>query len=121
MKHFFNTTTPGHTQVQQRPLEDKVAAIYRFQRLVLVKDLRRFLGMLNFYRWFIPHAASIQPPLHTVLAGPKIKGSQSVVWTPTMVQAFEDCKASLSRATLLAHRDPSAPLALFTDASDTAL
>ena len=38
-----------------------------------------------------------------------------------MVQAFEDCKASLSRATLLSHLDPSATLALFTDASDIAL
>ena len=38
-----------------------------------------------------------------------------------MVQVFEDCKASLSRATLLAPPDPSAPLALFTDASDTAI
>ena len=31
-----------------RPLEEKVAAINRFQQPVLVKDLRRFLGMLNF-------------------------------------------------------------------------
>jgi len=36
-----------------------------------------------------------------------------------MVQAFKDCKASLSRATLLAHPDTSAVSALFTDASDT--
>jgi len=35
-----------------------------------------------------------------------------------MLLAFEDCKASLSRATLLAHPDPSATLALFTEASD---
>jgi hypothetical protein len=35
-----------------------------------------------------------------------------------MVQAFEDCKAFLSRATLLAHRDTSATLAVFTGASD---
>jgi len=38
-----------------------------------------------------------------------------------MVQDFKDCKASLSRATLLPHPDPSAMLALFTDASDIAL
>jgi len=44
-----------------------------------------------------------------------------VDWTPTMVQAFEDCMASLSSATLLAHPDPSATLALFTDASDTSI
>jgi len=44
-----------------------------------------------------------------------------VDWTPTIVQAFEDCKANLSRATLLAHLDPSATLALFTDTSYTAI
>jgi hypothetical protein len=104
-----------------RPLEEKVAAINRFQQPVLVKDLRRFLGMLNFYRRFIPQATSIQAPLHAALAGPKVKGSQPVDWTPAMVQAFEDCKASLSRATLLAHPDLSATLALFTDASDIAI
>ena len=38
-----------------------------------------------------------------------------------MVQAFEDCKASLSLVTLLVHPDPPATLALFTDASDFAI
>jgi cleavage and polyadenylation specificity factor subunit 1 len=77
--------------------------------------------MLNFYRRFITQAASIQAPLHAALADTEIKRSQPVDWTPTMVHAFEDCKASLSRATLLTHPDPSAMLALFTDASDTAI
>ena len=104
-----------------RPLEEKVAAINRFKQPALVKNLSPFLGMLNFYRRFIPQAASIQAPLHAALAGHKVKGSQPVDWTPTMVQAFEDCKASLSRATLLADPDPSATLALFTDASDTSI
>ena len=100
-----------------RPLEEKVAAINHFQQPILVKDLRRFLGMQNFYWRFIPQAANIQAPLHVALAGPKVKRSQLVDWTSTMVQAFEDCKASLSRAMLLAHPDPSATLALFTDTS----
>jgi len=104
-----------------RPLEEKVAEINRFQQPVLVKDLRRFLGILNIYRLFIPQAASIQAPFHAALAGPKVKGSQPVDWTPAMVQAFEDCTAILSRATLLTHPDPSAALALFTDAPDTAI
>jgi hypothetical protein len=77
--------------------------------------------MLNFYRRFIPQAASIQSPLHAAIAGPKIKGSQPVDWKPTMFQAFEDCKASLSRATLLAHPDPSVTLVLFPDSSDIAI
>ena len=104
-----------------RPLEEKVAAINRFKQPALVKDLRRFLGMLTFYRRFIPQAASTQAPLHAALAGPKVKESQPADWTSTMVQAFEDCKASLSRATLLAKPDLSATLALFTDASYTSI
>jgi hypothetical protein len=36
-----------------------------------VCQLRRFLGMLNFYRRFLPRASSIQAPLHEVLSGPK--------------------------------------------------
>jgi hypothetical protein len=74
--------------------------------------------MLNFYRRFIPQAASIQARLHAALAGPKVRGEQPVDWTPTMVLAFEDCKASLFRATLLAHPDPFATLGLFTETSD---
>jgi len=56
-----------------------------------------------------------------MLAGPKVKGSQPVDWTPTIVQDFKNCKASLSHVTLPAHPDPSATLALFTDASDIAI
>jgi len=104
-----------------RPLHDKVTTINSFQKPVSVKDLKRFLGMLNFYRRFIPQAASIQATLQAALAGPKVKGLQTVDWKPNMVQGFEDCKTSLSRPTLVAHPDPSATLAVFTDDSDTAI
>jgi cleavage and polyadenylation specificity factor subunit 1 len=77
--------------------------------------------MLNFYRRFLPHAAAIQAPLHAALSGPKMKGSHPITWTPDLHRAFDECKASLSRATLLAHPDPSAPLALVTDASTSAM
>ena len=76
-----------------RPLEKKVATINCFQRPALVKDLRRFLGLLNFYRRFIPQAANIQAPPHAAFAGPKIKGSQPVDWTPSMVYAFRGLQA----------------------------
>jgi len=56
-----------------RPLDEKVATINHFQQPVFVKVLKRFLGMLNIYRRFIPQAASIQAPLHAALAGPKVK------------------------------------------------
>jgi len=115
---FFGYTVSAK---DPRPLEEKVAAINRLQRRVLVKFLICFHGMLNFYERFIPLAASTQAPPHAALGGPKIKGSQPVDWTPNMVLAFEECKASLSRATLLAQPVPSAMMVLFTDAVGAAL
>jgi hypothetical protein len=104
-----------------RPLEERVAHLQACPPPKTASQLRRFLGMLNFYRRFLPHAAAIQAPLHTVLSGPRVKGSHPITWTPDLHRAFEECKASLSRATLLAHPDPSAPLALVTDASTSAM
>jgi hypothetical protein len=42
-------------------------------------------------------------------------------WTPELLKAFEGCKVSLSRTTLLVHPDPLAPIALITDASTSAM
>jgi cleavage and polyadenylation specificity factor subunit 1 len=77
--------------------------------------------MLNFYRRFLRQAAATQAPLHDVLSGPRVKGSRHIAWTPELLTAFEECKASLSHATLLAHPEPTAQLALFTDASTSAM
>jgi cleavage and polyadenylation specificity factor subunit 1 len=104
-----------------QPLEERVTHLEDCHPLKTASQLRRFLGMLNFYRRFLPHAAATQAPLHDVLFGPRDKGSHPITWTPELLKAFEECKASLSRATLLAHPDPSAPLALVTDASTSSM
>ena len=101
-------------------LPDRIMDLQAFPPPKAVGQLRRFLGMLNFYQRFLPHAASTQAPLHN-LSGPKIKGSRPVTWIDSLLQAFNECKASLSQAALLAHPDPSAPLALVTDASTSAM
>lgn len=104
-----------------KPLESKVQAIQDFPAPKTVKELRRFLGMINFYRRFIPNAAQIQAPLNAELAGSKVKGAHPVIMTTELKRAFESCKASLSEATMLAHPDSSAELAVVTDASDVAI
>jgi hypothetical protein len=104
-----------------RPLEDRIAHLQACPPPKTVKQLRQFLGMLNFYRRFLTNAADIQAPLHDILSGLRVKGSHPITWTPELQKAFEECKASLSRATLLAHPNPSAPLALVTDASTSAI
>ena len=82
-----------------------------------------FLGMLNFYKRFIPGAATLLSPLYDATAGDASKASlqRDVEWTESRLRAFRESKARLARATLLAHFAPDAPLALTTDASDFAV
>ena len=61
----------GHTVDQSgiRPLEKRVKAIVEYKPPTTVMDLRRFLGMLNFYRRFIAGAAESQALLNDFLMG----------------------------------------------------
>lgn len=103
-----------------RPQPEKVDAILTYPKPETIKKLRRFLGMMNFYRRFISRAAEVQSPLNALLQG-KAKGSAPVTWTPEAVASFEACKKNLAQATLLAHPKIDAPLAIFCDASDFAI
>jgi cleavage and polyadenylation specificity factor subunit 1 len=109
------------TSEGSRPREERVAQLQDCSPPKTASQLRRILGMLNFSRRFLPQAAATQAPLHDFLSGPRIKGSHPIASTPELHKAFEACKASLSRATLLAHSEPTAQLALVTDASTCAM
>ncbi|GBP35536.1 hypothetical protein EVAR_17397_1 [Eumeta japonica] len=84
------------------PLPEKVEAIRTFPVPKTIRELRRFLGMINFYRRFIPNAAHYQAPLNALLTG-SAKGSHPVDITGELSQAFEACKEGLCQAALLAH------------------
>lgn len=103
-----------------RPLDTKVQAIRDFPLPKTVKQLRGFLGMTNFYRRFLPHAALTQASLNALLAG-AVKGSTPIHLSDEALKAFKDTKESLANAALLAHPDCRAKLALVTDASDLAM
>ena len=51
-------------------LPDKVQAITDFPEPQSLSALRRFLGLVNFYRRFIPQCAKIVQPLTDLLSGP---------------------------------------------------
>jgi hypothetical protein len=103
-----------------QPPATRVSAINNFPRPETVKDLRPFLGIVNFYRRFVKNAASIQVPLHADLKNPKKNDKTCIQWTTDSESAFAKCKSALSEAALLAHPLMDAPLRLTTDPSDTA-
>jgi hypothetical protein len=98
------------------PLPDRVAAIRSFPHPTNVVEMQAFLGLFNYYRRFVPAAARIVRPLTDALKG-GLRPQARLVWTDSMLAAFEAVHMAVSAATLLAHPSPAADLALITDAS----
>ncbi|GFT51659.1 transposon Tf2-11 polyprotein [Trichonephila clavipes] len=107
---------------KKKPLPEKVQAVLDYKQPETVGSLRKFLGLLNFYRRFLPKAAEQQYLLSEFLKGSKgKKDSKPLNWSSEAITAFQRCKQALADAALLAHPSPSAPLALHVDASDYAI
>ncbi|GFT14638.1 retrovirus-related Pol polyprotein from transposon 17.6 [Trichonephila clavipes] len=105
-----------------KPLPDKVQAVLDYKQPETVGSLRKFLGLLNFYRRFLPKAAEQQYLLSEFLKGSKgKKDSKPLNWSSEAITAFQRCKQALADAALLAHPSPSAPLAPHVAASDYAI
>ena len=99
------------------PLPDRVEDIRKTPAPTTVKELQSFLGMVNYYRRFIPKAAHHLTPLFELLKGkPK-----TISWTKEQQAGFDAIKDALAAAALLKHPRPNAPLALTTDASNFAV
>ena len=103
-----------------RPLEDNVKVIRSFPQPTSQHKLRQFIGLVNFYRRFLPACAAIMQPLNQLLTHPKDK-PKDLVWTDEAVSAFNRIKDALANATLLTHPKPDAPTCIMTDASDRAV
>lgn len=104
-----------------QPLPDKVQAIVDMPKPNTIVELRRFLGVINFYRKFIKNAAQLQAPLNELLRNSKRNDKRPVQWTQHTTEAFQQCKQSLAEAARLAYPVENAVLVLTTDASDVAI
>ena len=113
------------------PISDRVEAILKFPRPTTLTQLRRYLGIFNFYRRFIPRAADILAPLVKFLEGHKNKkkhprsnakiSNEQLQWNDEATLAFTASKEAISNATLLRHPIPGAQLSLWVDASNVAV
>ena len=83
------------------PLPEKVRAILDFRPPATIKLLQSFLGMINFYRRFVPGIAGVMRPLTDALTG----NPRKLEWSGEMQEALDESKAKLAKATLLAHPD----------------
>ena len=109
-------------QISQRgflPLQDNVSALKEITPPTNLQELRRFLGMINYYHNFVPRLASILAPLHELLKGNKRPKKRKIQWDNEHQVAFDQAKKALSNVTHLAFDDPLKALVLTTDGSGT--
>ena len=101
------------------PFQDRVQAIIDYPQPRTAKSLKEYLGLLNFYRRFVPHAAAILLPLYEL---DSLKDTEfCAAWTSLHGKHFQQSKDALAAATCLAHPSPTAETCINTDASDTAV
>uniref|UniRef100_A0ABD2W2E3 Reverse transcriptase RNase H-like domain-containing protein n=1 Tax=Trichogramma kaykai TaxID=54128 RepID=A0ABD2W2E3_9HYME len=81
-----------------------------------LRDLRRFTGLISWYRRFVPNVASLAAPLNNLLC-------KNVRWTwgETQEKAFNTLKEHLIKAPILACPNFSETFILQTDASNDGL
>lgn len=125
VKCEFGVTTLdflGHRLTSKgiQPLPAKVQAITEFPLPTSKRALRRFLGLVNFYRRFVPNCAALLRPLEDLLRNSK-SPTAPLSWSDEAQWAMEKTKAALASATLLVHPTPDAPTSVMVDASSFAV
>ncbi len=59
-----------------------------------IEQLQHFLGMINFYRRFLPNSTQVLQTLTDLLKG----GAKTLVWTASTKEAFQNAKRLLAAA-----------------------
>ena len=81
-----------------------------------VKELLSFLGLANYYRWFVEGYSRKATPLTELL-----KKGVTWEWTDECQKAFDELKTTMMKGPVLALLDISKPFEVQTDASNFAL
>ena len=78
----------------------------------MVPEVKQFLGLVGYYRKFVPRFADISRVLTHLT-----KKDVEFNWTPEYENCFQILKDFLQRAPILTYPDPQASYTLYTDAS----
>ena len=95
-----------------QPLPKKVTAIEALELPKDIDELRQFLGLVSFYRKFIPFFADVTTCLNAMLRKRVTFG-----WMKQHSNTFKLLKSELVQMSTLQYTNPNKPFILFTDAS----
>ena len=108
----------GHVVSTQgvSPDTEKTSKIKSWPVPQSAQEVQQFLGLANYYRWFIKDFANMAKPLHWLT-----ERGITFTWTPECENAFNFLKTWLTAAPTLALPNLSQPFILDTNASDTGI
>ena len=95
-----------------QPLPEKLESIAKMPAPKNPKEVKQFLGLVGYYRKFIPRFADISRVLTHLM-----KKDIEFKWTPECKNCFQILKEFLQQAPILKYPDPQANYTLYTDAS----
>jgi hypothetical protein len=96
-----------------KPQPEKIQGILNMKQPKTQKEVRRFVGMVNFYRDLYPKRAETLAPL-TALCGQNKK----FYWAAEHEAAFNKIKEQMAQETMLTYPQFDQPFVIYTDASE---
>ena len=95
-----------------QPLPEKLESIAKMPTPQNVKQVKQFLGLVGYYRKFVPCFSDISRPLSQLT-----QKNEDFNWTTKCDKCFHMLKDYLQEAPILRYPDPSADYILYTDSS----
>ncbi|MCP4487896.1 MAG: DDE-type integrase/transposase/recombinase [Gammaproteobacteria bacterium] len=96
-----------------RPDSSKLKAISKYPVPTDLTAVRKYLGLVGYYRRFVPHFSTIAAPLYQLM-----QKHVKFVWTKECQHAFEALRDKLCEAPVLILPDYNKPFTLYCDASN---
>jgi hypothetical protein len=110
----FSGHTISHDGISVDP--SKVQDVMDWKPPKSVHQIRSFLGLVGYYRRFIPDFSRIAKPMTELL-----KKGVKFMWSEVCEKAFHTLRQHLTSAPVLVQPDNSKPFEVFCDASGTGL
>jgi len=96
--------------------KEKVKGVLEWPTLKCVKDIQKFLGLANYYHWFIEGFVIVARPLHNL-----VKKDKKWEWMEREENVFKELKERFTKKPVLAAPDIDKKMRMEVDASDYAI
>ena len=93
------------------PVPEKLESIKNMPSPTTPKEVKQFLGLIGYYRKYIPKFSDVARPLTNLT-----KKDMQFEWTPECQLTFQFLKYLLLAEPILKYPDPNKPYVLYTDA-----